>query len=48
MIDRVIEAHAVVRDLVQHGWLHLLRIDSDCADILERRTADGWQPVPVN
>jgi hypothetical protein len=28
-----------------HGWLYLLRIDSDCTDTLERRTADGWQPL---
>lgn len=48
MLDKVITEHAAVRDLVMHGWLHLLRIDSDCADILERRTVDGWQPVPVN
>ncbi|XQE68098.1 YbcC family protein [Pseudomonas sp. P3C3] len=45
MIDRVIEAHAVVRDLVQHGWLHLLRLDGQPAR-LERRTASGWQALP--
>ncbi|MDC7825565.1 DUF2309 domain-containing protein [Pseudomonas sp. BLCC-B13] len=44
MIDRVIEAHAVVRDLVQHGWLHLLRLDGQPAR-LERRTASGWQAL---
>ena len=48
MLDKVITEHAAVRDLVMHGWLHLLRIDSDCADILERRTAEGWQPMPLN
>ncbi len=45
MIDRVIEKHAVVRDLVQHGWLYLLRMDGQPAH-LERRTASGWQPLP--
>jgi uncharacterized protein YbcC (UPF0753/DUF2309 family) len=45
MIDKVIAEHAAVSDLVLHGWLHLLRIDSDCADILERRTTEGWLPV---
>nr|WP_272943162.1 DUF2309 domain-containing protein [Pseudomonas fuscovaginae] len=45
MIDRVIEKHAVVRDLVQHGWLYLLRMDGQPAH-LERRTAAGWQPLP--
>ena len=44
MIDRVIEAHAVVRDLVQHGWLHLLRLDGQPAR-LERRTASSWQAL---
>lgn len=28
-IERVIAEHAVVRDLIQHRWLHLMRIDSD-------------------
>ncbi|MBX9915471.1 MAG: DUF2309 domain-containing protein, partial [Pseudomonadaceae bacterium] len=45
MIDKVIAEHAAVSDLVMHGWLYLLRIDSDCTDTLERRTADGWQPL---
>jgi hypothetical protein len=44
MIDRVIEAHTVVRDLVQHGWLHLLRLDGQPAR-LERRTASGWEAL---
>jgi uncharacterized protein YbcC (UPF0753/DUF2309 family) len=45
MIDKVIAEHAAVSDLVINGWLHLLRIDSDCSDTFERRTAEGWQPV---
>ena len=44
MIDRVIATHAVVRDLVHHGWLHLLRLDGQPAQ-LERRTVEGWQPL---
>lgn len=44
MIDRVIDNHAVVRDLVLHGWLYLLRMDGQPAQ-LERRTAAGWQPL---
>ncbi|MBH2036091.1 MAG: DUF2309 family protein [Pseudomonadales bacterium] len=45
MIDKVIAEHAAVSDLVMHGWLYLLRIDRDCADTLERRTVEGWQPL---
>jgi len=45
MIDQVIATHAVVRELVQHGWLHLLRLDGEPA-CLERRTAGGWQTLP--
>lgn len=45
MIDRVIETHAVVRDLVQHGWLYLLRLDGQPAR-LERRTVSGWEAMP--
>ena len=45
MIDRVIDNHAVVRDLVLNGWLYLLRMDGQPAQ-LERRTATGWQPLP--
>jgi hypothetical protein len=46
MIDRVIATQAVVRDLVQHGWLHLLRIDGEPA-CLELRTSEGWQALPT-
>ena len=28
-IDAVLAAHETVRQLVDHGWLHLLRIDDD-------------------
>ncbi|MFN8023393.1 MAG: DUF2309 domain-containing protein [Acidimicrobiales bacterium] len=40
-LDAVIEAHEVVRHLVEHQWLHLLRIDPDSGSV-ERRDADGW------
>jgi uncharacterized protein len=40
-IDAVIDAHHVVRDLVEGGWLHLLRIDPATAST-ERRSALGW------
>jgi uncharacterized protein YbcC (UPF0753/DUF2309 family) len=46
MIDQVIAAHSVVRDLVRNGWLHLLRLDGLPAR-LELRTAGGWQPLPT-
>ena len=36
-IDGVIEKHALVRDLVGHGWLQLLRIDGDTSTIEQRR-----------
>jgi uncharacterized protein YbcC (UPF0753/DUF2309 family) len=45
MIDQVIANHAVVRDLVRNGWLHLLRLYGLPA-CLEVRTARGWHPLP--
>jgi uncharacterized protein YbcC (UPF0753/DUF2309 family) len=41
-IDAIIEQHAVVRDLVGNGWLHLFRLDGD-QPAVERRAAQGWQ-----
>jgi hypothetical protein len=43
-IDAVIEQHAVVRDLVGNGWLHLFRLDGDHPSV-QRRTAQGWHVV---
>lgn len=43
-IDSVIADHQVVHDLVMHGWLHLLRIESTTGAV-ERRTPAGWEPV---
>ncbi|MDH0099643.1 DUF2309 domain-containing protein, partial [Pseudomonas sp. GD04158] len=45
MIERVIATHQVVRDLVEHGWLHLLRLDDDASMPLERRGEAGWQKL---
>jgi uncharacterized protein YbcC (UPF0753/DUF2309 family) len=45
-IDAIIARHAVVRQLVEHEWLHLLRLDDDGS--IWRRAAGGvWQAVPA-
>lgn len=43
-IDQVIERHAVVRDLVDRGWLRLLRIDP-ARSFVEQRRNGGWTRV---
>ncbi|MGE5339158.1 MAG: putative inorganic carbon transporter subunit DabA, partial [Gemmatimonadota bacterium] len=43
-VDAIVAKHAVVRDLVDHGWLHLLRIDPD-GPWVEQRRADRWVTV---
>ncbi len=43
MIDAVIERHAVVRQLVDGGWLHLFQIDPDSGAVRDRRHG-SWQP----
>ena len=45
-IDGVIEGHAIVRQLVENGWLHLLQIDRDGESVSARRP-HGWDPLPV-
>jgi uncharacterized protein YbcC (UPF0753/DUF2309 family) len=40
-IDGVIGSHEVVRQLVDHGWLHLLQLDVDGA-VHRRRPGGGW------
>ncbi len=48
-LETVIARHAVVRDLVDHGWLHLLRIDPEHA-LVEQRRAGAWvalAPAPA-
>ena len=41
-IDHVLSRHAVVRELVENGWLHLFRIDDDGTAFL-RRPDGRWQ-----
>ena len=40
-LDAVIEQQAVVRDLVEHGWLHLFRIDPE-RPLVEQRRGGSW------
>ena len=40
-IDSIIAKHAVVRQLVEHGWLHLFRIDPADGEV-HRRGAAAW------
>lgn len=40
-IDAVLARHAPVRDLVQHGWLYLLRLDSEAGRV-ERWHGGRW------
>jgi hypothetical protein len=45
-IDGVIAAHDTVRQLVDHGWLHLLAIEGDAAPAFFRRgRGGGWSTV---
>ena len=45
-IEAVLSAHPVVRHLVDHEWLNLLRID--CADArVERRIHGDWRPAEL-
>jgi len=43
-IDAVITQHAVVRQLVEHRWLHLFRLDPR-TDGVEAWTRGGWKAV---
>ena len=43
-IDSVLADHEVVRQLVEHRWLHLLRIEPADGSV-ERRTLGGWRPL---
>jgi len=42
MNEAVIAAHATIRHVVEHGWLHLLQLEDQR---LERRTALAWLAV---
>jgi uncharacterized protein YbcC (UPF0753/DUF2309 family) len=44
-IEGIMAKHAVVRDLVQHGWLFLHRFADDGA--VHRRVGNTWSPVDV-
>ena len=45
-IDAVIAAHDTVRQLVDHGWLHLLAIEGDAVPAVHRRLrGGGWVGV---
>ncbi len=46
-IDTVIDAQPVVRDLVLHGWLNLLRIEPSNG-VVEERTTAGWTSRPAH
>jgi uncharacterized protein YbcC (UPF0753/DUF2309 family) len=41
-IDAVVAKHAIVRQLVEHGWLLLWRF---APEGFERRGAAGWSPA---
>jgi len=44
-IDAILEKHANVRELVDHGWLHLLAI-GESGNVSMRDATDGtWRPV---
>jgi uncharacterized protein YbcC (UPF0753/DUF2309 family) len=43
-IDTIVARHAMVRDLVDHGWLHLFRIDP-AQSLVEQRRAGAWVGV---
>jgi uncharacterized protein YbcC (UPF0753/DUF2309 family) len=43
-IDAIIAKHGMVRDLVEHEWLFLHRIDSESGAVTQRRR-EGWAAV---
>jgi uncharacterized protein YbcC (UPF0753/DUF2309 family) len=43
-IDNIIQAHATVRHLLDHEWLHLFRLDDD-AGVWRYLRGGGWEPV---
>ncbi len=43
-IDDIIQAHATVRHLLDHEWLHLFRLDDD-AGVWRYLRGGGWEPV---
>lgn len=45
-IDEVLARHAKVRELVEHGWLHLVQVDRLLGEAV-RRSSVGWEPTPL-
>ncbi len=45
-IEGVLEAHDLVRQLVENGWLHLLQIDREAEAVFARRPG-GWASLPA-
>jgi hypothetical protein len=43
-IDAIVARHDLVRELVDHGWLHLLRIDPQ-QPLVEQRRGGRWVTV---
>jgi uncharacterized protein YbcC (UPF0753/DUF2309 family) len=44
-IDRVLEKHAKLRELVDNEWLHLFQLDTATRAVLARRNG-AWTPAP--
>jgi hypothetical protein len=44
-IDRVLDKHPKVRELVDNAWLHLFQIDVGERAVFARRNA-AWTPAP--
>lgn len=44
-IDRVLDKHAKLRELVDNEWLHLFQLDTTKRVVLARRNG-GWTPAP--
>jgi uncharacterized protein YbcC (UPF0753/DUF2309 family) len=47
-IEQVLEDQPEVRQLVEHNWLHLLRIDPDDGRCLRYRAAGHWQVLSTD
>jgi len=45
-IDRVLDKHAKVRELVDNQWLHLFQLDPVARAVVARREG-AWQPAPT-
>lgn len=44
-IEQIIARHAVVRDLIENGWLHLLVIDSATSEVFRRGCSGGYERI---